>query len=404
MQSATWAPTAEQSDAIELIRERFGKRFPKTVLAGLAGTGKTALVVQLPKYLNISYDEVIFMTVANKAAQVLRRKAAATGFAIRAQTIFSYLNKHAYEWHCVACPENLTGEDKGECHGIVGKKKPCGCKRIMGVEREVEELDTARLIVCDEASMVTSQDHDRLLETGIPVLFVGDQGQLSAIASTGNFSVMQRPDFTLRTILRQAQDSDIIRLAHATRNNEEFTVRTDEVTRHTAPYPPIAWDRFDVADSIVLCATDKVRRRMNYQARRALARPDELVEGDYLVSHHNNPDLGIYNGSIFVVERVINKTAYAYFASIRAVDENRPAFACSIKRVELDQDLRAAEKSRFRFGHFVYGYAMTVHKAQGSEWDNVLVIGNQFWGSKEEQRRWRYTAYTRARSRLVIHS
>ena len=51
---------------------------------------------------------------------------------------------------------------------------------------------------------------------------------------------------------------------------------------------------------------------------------------------------------------------------------------------------------------FTYGYAITCHKSQGSEWDNVLVIEEEFPFDKEEHRRWLYTACTRAAKKLVI--
>ena len=51
---------------------------------------------------------------------------------------------------------------------------------------------------------------------------------------------------------------------------------------------------------------------------------------------------------------------------------------------------------------FEYGYAITCHKAQGSEWDKVLVIEENFPWNKEEHIRWLYTAATRSSEKLVI--
>ena len=389
------------------IRDRFGKRFPKTVLAGLAGTGKTALVVHLPEFLGLGYDEVIFMTIANKAAQVLRRKAAASGFAIRAQTVFSYLNKTPYEWHCTNCPTN-DSEQSGGCHGNRRLRKGgmCGCKNLYGVEREVEDRDHARLLICDEASMVSYKDYESLLSGDTPVLFVGDHGQLGPVAA-GKFCAMDNPDFTLRTILRQAQDSNIIRLAHAMRSGDPFqgAPNMTDVEKWSSPYPKVNWDVFRADSSIVLVPTDRARRKVNYQARKALG-TDELglQPGDFVVSHHNNPEIGVFNGSLAEVVEVAGRGDKAYKVLLRMLDENRPDFMTWIKRKELDEDMRDVAEGELRNGHFVYAYAMTVHKAQGSEWDNVLVVGEQTWGSAEDKRRWLYTAYTRARKRLVIHA
>ena len=51
---------------------------------------------------------------------------------------------------------------------------------------------------------------------------------------------------------------------------------------------------------------------------------------------------------------------------------------------------------------FAYGYAITCHKAQGSEWDKVLVLEEKFPFDKEEHKRWLYTAVTRAAEKLVL--
>ena len=51
---------------------------------------------------------------------------------------------------------------------------------------------------------------------------------------------------------------------------------------------------------------------------------------------------------------------------------------------------------------FTYGYAVTTHKAQGSEWDKVLILEEKFPFEKEEHARWLYTAVTRASEKLVL--
>ena len=51
---------------------------------------------------------------------------------------------------------------------------------------------------------------------------------------------------------------------------------------------------------------------------------------------------------------------------------------------------------------FAYAYAITCHKAQGSEWDKVLVFEEGFPFNQEEHKRWLYTAVTRAKEKLVV--
>jgi exodeoxyribonuclease-5 len=235
------------------------------------------------------------------------------------------------------------------------------------------------------------------------IIFVGDQGQLGPVNAKAGWSAMNNPHYTLRTIMRQVADSAIITLAHAVRHDtlEQWDAEdTGEVSFKDKA--KINWQGFDLKDSIVLVPTDKRRRMFNFQARRDLERPDGLCIGDFIVSHHNNPFLGINNGATAEVLKVETPDDYEYRAQVRLIGSSLRPFWTSILREELDGDMREASNSRSRKGHWVYAYAMTVHKAQGSEWDNVLVAGEQYWGSDAEKRCWRYTAYTRARSRLVI--
>ena len=50
---------------------------------------------------------------------------------------------------------------------------------------------------------------------------------------------------------------------------------------------------------------------------------------------------------------------------------------------------------------FDYGYALTVHKAQGSQWDDVLLF-DESYAFREHRARWLYTGLTRAAKRLTI--
>ena len=51
---------------------------------------------------------------------------------------------------------------------------------------------------------------------------------------------------------------------------------------------------------------------------------------------------------------------------------------------------------------FAFGYAITCHKAQGSQWDNVLVLEERFPFGREEHARWLYTAVSRSSEKCVV--
>ena len=54
-----------------------------------------------------------------------------------------------------------------------------------------------------------------------------------------------------------------------------------------------------------------------------------------------------------------------------------------------------------RYDAFDYGYALTVHKAQGSQWDDVVLF-DESYAFREHRARWLYTAITRAAETITI--
>lgn len=256
---------------------------------------------------------------------------------------------------------------------------------------KVPELDYD-LIIVDEASMISARLLDDLESYGKKVLLVGDHGQLEPIGS--NPKVMLHPDVRLEQIHRQAAGSSIIKFAHVLREgrNPAQWVGVDRESVHIRPGFPDDPAAFDV----VICGFNKTRVRLNRQIREdrgfSGSRP---VEGEWVICLRNNHDMGVFNGQRF---RVVGVKETAGLHTLSLVDEDDAKF----KDIPYAPEQFGRESTDLTINRskclFDWGYALTAHKSQGSEWDRVAVIEEigQSWSAA----RWRYTASTRAAKEL----
>jgi exodeoxyribonuclease V len=341
----------DQLDALEQIERTIADRFSQIcVIHGLAGTGKTYTLDEAGR----RYPKSKIVAPTNKAADVLRRR----------------IGRHAGTIH------SLFYRYKQE---IIDKQT--GRKRLIFEKVQSRGALRGEVVMIDEAFMVAGEIANDLVESGAKLIAFGDPGQLPPI---GGESFFNRPDVRLRQIHRQAADSAIIRQAYQVRHHgyyeddgADFRVEK-QLTDADLAYCDVA-----------LCYKRATRHELNRQKRKILGlsgdwpSPDELV-----LCHTNRPKLGIFNG-----------------ATYRVIDCNQED---SLMVLDIDGD--EIEVGNACFGElddpqgtrpiFSFAYAITVHKAQGSEWDNVLVV-DEFPQSDENRRRWVYTAITRA-SRSVL--
>lgn len=351
--------TDEQEAAVDAMWEHLIKGSGPFSMGGLAGTGKTVCI----KHLMGTWREggLAVVSFTGKAVSVLRRKGIG-----HAQTIHSLIYAPVFN-------------DAGKLTGF----------RQKGRREVTDEFDG---IVVDEASMLNARMHEDLLSYDIPVVFVGDHGQLEPIGD--NPGVMEDPDIRLERIHRQAEGNPIITLAHAMR--EGHVARVSKSTCET-----VTSARSDQAAStlgdydLILCGFNKTRRMMNQKYREGLGHTARLVPGERMICLRNNKTLGIYNGMVFTVDRMYNlrnPSKNDFEVDITTDDGRR------FKRVDISFN---TNKEFFDPALICdYGYCMTVHKAQGSEASKVLVF-EEIWTGKWDPRRWRYTAATRAKEKLT---
>ncbi|RST84331.1 ATP-binding protein [Aquibium carbonis] len=346
-------------------------------LFGYAGTGKTTLARHFAEHVD---GQVQFAAFTGKAAQVLRSKGATN-----ARTIHSLIYRPRGE---EAVSDETTGKTSMSPTFSLNRQSP---------------IARAKLVVVDECSMVDEQLGRDLLTFGTPILVLGDPAQLPPI-SGGGFFTEHEPDILLTEIHRQARDNPIIRLALDVREGREF-MRGDYGTAQVIGRDDVNQDLVLAADQ-VLVGTNRTRRRYNARLRELKGFDGALpMAGDKLVCLRNDPAKGLLNGSLWKVMTASRETVKPGINLLVSPEEDDPERGVAkiklLKAAFENPDADIPWQQKKRFDDFDYGYALTVHKAQGSQWDNVVLFDESF-AFRETRERWLYTAITRAAERLTI--
>ena len=260
----------------------------------------------------------------------------------------------------------------------------------------------AELIIIDECSMVDEEIGHDLLSFGTPVLVLGDPAQLPPIAGGGFFTESQ-PDIMLTEVHRQAADDPIVRLSMIARQGgrlEEGRYGASRVIDRDAIDP----EEVLAADQ-VLVGRNLTRRNYNARIRELLGRESPVpVAGETLVCLRNDRKRGLLNGSLWHVDRARKprKGLLRYTLSPDEGEAGKVRTVVSINPAFFDGTADALSlPERRRSDEFDYGYVLTVHKAQGSQWDAVVLFDESF-AFRENRARWLYTGITRAAEKLTV--
>lgn len=404
-------------DAIERWWRGGGQRF---VVAGPAGTGKTRLIVEILARLRLASDAVALVGPTNRACDVLRSKLPERlGYRASVSTFHKLLYRYEY-------PAQWDGEDLK--FSILGPKP-----RRHGV----------KIVICDESSMLCDLDVEAL-ESNYRVVYLGDAAQLPAITANREMDgrmavasdVLLRPDVELNTVHRQSGDSSILEAADIVRGGSflEPAAWDDDATQvlheDEGHVDRASFDRLLVDADAVLVARNSTRVRLNQTIRELrgfarhpgdwLPKPGELLVSTERVGADDFPGRPeVPNGQQLVVIRVIR------LAETTKKSTGEPVEYAEIEAHFRDDPSRSGRwpmsKEMLVGKHVVgdevvtkhvagprsgvlrcdWGYAITVHKAQGSEWPRVLVVDHGGY-DKVGSRQWNYVALTRARSTVTI--
>lgn len=381
---------------------------------GYAGTGKTSLANELAASVT---GEVLFGAYTGKAAYVLRQKG---GRAAGASTIHSLIYRSKEKSRArLRELEQAILELRAELRSQVDPEEPLPFSRkLCELEADLEEekgqaarpffdlnpespVKDAALLVLDECSMIDGQMGEDILSFGTKVLVLGDPAQLPPVMG-GGFFTEGRPDTMLTEIHRQAADNPIIRLATIIREGGHLQPgKYGESTvwaQGTRLDPEYVMD----ADQL-LVGRNATRRASNARARQLLGHGDQPlpVVGDRLVCLRNNHELGLLNGAMFTAAGCLDTGDMKCALTVQPEGDGRPLDVEAHTHYFLgrESDLQWYEKKEAQ--EFDYGYALTCHKAQGSQWNRVTVF-DESWCFKADRYKWLYTAVTRAAERVDV--
>jgi exodeoxyribonuclease V len=260
--------------------------------------------------------------------------------------------------------------------------------------------------IIDEASMVNEVIYNDLRDATPDSfrIWIGDHGQLNPVNSS--FSLMKDPQFRLEKIHRQVADSPILKLAMAARAGEplgygEFGTGVER--RPTTRFDFTEWD-VDDFDTMVLCYLRRTRVVQNKAIREVLGfDPARPRPGDRVLCKRGDRERGVWNGMRGQVLSIKPDGDDHYRAKIRLVDVDE-VYRGRILRHGFNSvaDLQVERGTDL----WDYGYCQTVHTAQGSEADTVVLIDQsdmvRRYSGRDESKRWLYTGITRARKDLMI--
>lgn len=356
---------------------------------GFAGSGKTTIAARKAQDLG---GGVLAATFTGKAALVMRKK----GF--DCSTIHSL----------IYVPKMVEVLDEAG--------NPTGEEQLEFVLNEESDLWNAKLLVVDEVSMVNEELAKDLLSFNIPILVLGDPGQLPPVSGTGYF-MTGRPDVMLTEIHRQALNNPIIkmsmdiRLGRGTRLGVYENPNGGQASRVILKRQ-LAKDSDLVSAQQVICGINRTRRNFNADIRRFIGF-DQMAQpmvGDKLICLRNNRQKKLFNGGMWQVVAPPTFDGEVFELRLSSLDQSGVTIGGGAHRdnqikVPLEFFIGEEEKltgaKRRKFDEFDFGYAITAHKSQGSQWDNVLVY-NENYCFRESAVQWLYTAITRAAESLTL--
>lgn len=403
--------TPEQQDAIDRAVDYVDnfelKRQEIFRLFGFAGTGKTTILQEIAKRVS---RRAMFMSFAGKAAMVLQSKGCAGATTIhksiyvpRGSAIKEYQEELAM-WE--AMPE---GAEKTTAGKSLEERKQ-SLSRPAFVLKLLSEFPKETAFICDEVSQVNKEIGEDLLSFGFPVIACGDPAQLKPVAGEGFFT-NAKPDILLTQIHRQEAGNPVLRLATAVRAGRALTLPYGSLGDSwiVRAMPPTQYATFDQ----VLCGTNKTRIAVNHAFRKMQGRTRVLEVGEKIICLQNNYEtVGVMNGSTWEVLSCEPET-HGRFQYYRCNLASKDIPGDRLTRVLLHtMPFLEGTQHHQKFWTpmltgkpealvMTYGNAITVHKAQGSQWDSVAII-DEWSRSDSSYPNWLYTALTRAAKRVTL--
>lgn len=363
-----WSGQQEQAlkDVAQWVRNPGRKQVFR--LFGFAGSGKSTLALAISEIVK---GRVCFGAYTGKAASVMRSK---------------------------GCSDATT------IHSMIYKPKLNEWGGVEFVRNEESPLDGAGLAIIDECSMVEKKIGNDLLSFRSPVLVLGDPAQLPPVSGQGFFTHGEgcEPNVMLTEIHRQAAHNPIIHMATKVRMGEKLALGSYGESRvieraQLKPDDILASDQLIVGRNATRFAWNRRMREMRkYNA-------DRPQPGEKLVCLRNSYHRGVFNGTIWKLEKIGSAKEF-WNIWVRPFDELQGTDVVALrvrKEFFVGREDELSDEDRRKTSEFTFGYALTCHKAQGSQWSNV-VVNDESAVFRDDAKRWLYTALTRASEKVTV--
>ncbi len=342
-------------------------------LYGGAGTGKTTVAKKFQDFARVH-----FMTLSGKAALVLRKKGCDGATTI-----------HSAIYRVVEHQDGSVSFD---------------------LNLESEAIMNADLLVVDEVGMVDSTLGRDLEYFGKPILVLGDPNQLQPPNGEEAYFTSTGPDYLMTEVLRQAKESPILDLAYQALETGKLKAgKYGSCEVFSSKIRESKVQELMLGADQILCGRNATRAANNtfmrqWKGMEGSPHSHLPIVGDRLICLKNDRKKGTLNGEQFMVTELQDKDL-GRISSFKAdsidMDNTFPhEFEVPYNFFEgTEKNIPRYELANF--DQMAYAYLLTVHKAQGSQWDNVLIL-DESGVFKEQRRNHLYTAITRAAETVNI--
>lgn len=430
--------SSQQDAAIRSIHEWYCSRKSNVFyLGGYAGSGKSTLLPMIVEKLRLNVEDIAFCAPTGKAAKVMSKKLQAHGVNVTARTIHSYmyqpndenldklvrsLNEHVEMLEHAKQAGDLARQSELEtivksCQGRIEKliKTTTSPKFFLNV---LSPLSRKKLIIVDEASMVGRQVANDLASFGVPILAIGDPGQLPPVGDEAGLTV-GNPDAFLTEIHRQAQDNPIIWLSMQVRERGANYLTVGNFGDGAVNVVTARNDTCTISDepAQVICGTNKRRWILTNKIRQAygFTSTGPMRDERLIVLKNSRLRPALVNGSILYCEQDAEDLVKGNMAfKLSVTDESMIPFLfqtlqypfedCLAKEKEsFSCDAHALAKARRNdlYETVDWAWVITAHKSQGSQFDKV-VVHDESHVFKKDAAKWLYTSITRAANKLTV--